>query len=61
MEEAPDCRYDSLKIIDGANKTELCGYHLPPLFISKDNRLVLNFITDGSITRKGFLITYETV
>ncbi|NXY67496.1 CUBN protein, partial [Glareola pratincola] len=67
--EAPSaqaCRYDYVKLYDGDNENEnlvgtFCGSTVPAPFLSTRNSLTVKFITDNSVEREGFNVTYTTV
>ncbi|XP_053565459.1 embryonic protein UVS.2-like isoform X2 [Bombina bombina] len=64
---SPNCMSDYIKIYDGASKTSpvllknSCGSRKRPPLIASANTMLLEFVTDGSLTRKGFKATYTTV
>ena len=60
VEYHPKCLYDSVKIYNGnealsatLNKT-LCGQTIPYQYISSGSSLVLKFVTDHVVQKKGF-------
>jgi hypothetical protein len=61
MEEL--CNYDSLSIYDGSELLEkLCGYQTEvKTFLFSTSRITLLFETDGSLSYKGFELTYAAV
>lgn len=59
------CRYDNLKIYDGANNTSpligtFCGTLSPGRIVSTGSMLHLEFISDFSNSAKGFFANYTT-
>ncbi|XP_066556552.1 trypsin-2 [Amia ocellicauda] len=58
LEESSDCGYDSLTVFGDVEEREeiatLCGTSIPVPVLSYDNVMVLQFISDGSISYKGF-------
>lgn len=66
-EETPRCQFDYLRFYDGASESNTlmkngtyCGKELPPTLHSSGDTLLIKFVTDASITRPGFAITYTT-
>ncbi|KAI4871253.1 hypothetical protein NFI96_019773 [Prochilodus magdalenae] len=58
-----NCSHDAVEILDGDNFEaprigHYCGTDLPHPVTSFSNALVVNFVTDISVTRKGFRATY---
>uniref|UniRef100_A0A8C0FEB1 Cubilin n=1 Tax=Bubo bubo TaxID=30461 RepID=A0A8C0FEB1_BUBBB len=65
-QSAQTCRYDYVKLYDGDNENAnlvgtFCGSTVPAPFLSTHNSLTLKFITDNSVEREGFNVTYATV
>ena len=61
VQETTNCANDSLIItdIDAGNVTYvLCGNNLPGDVMSSGNGLSVVFMTDSSVTKNGFVITY---
>ncbi|KAK2186567.1 hypothetical protein NP493_195g01015 [Ridgeia piscesae] len=61
VEDSNDCANDSVVVTDshaGDVTYTMCGNNLPGDVTSSDNNLLVVFKTDGSETRRGFLITY---
>ncbi|KAF7649891.1 hypothetical protein LDENG_00134410 [Lucifuga dentata] len=58
LEESERCLYDSLTVLGDVEGTEeiavLCGGGLPPPVLSFNSVMVLQFISDHSITHRGF-------
>lgn len=66
-EETPRCQFDYLRFYNGASESNTlmkngtyCGKELPPTLHSSGDTLLIKFVTDASITRPGFAITYTT-
>ncbi|XP_063985313.1 cubilin homolog [Diachasmimorpha longicaudata] len=64
MESSSDCRYDYLEIRNGAHSTspligKYCGDDIPATINSFTNFLYLKFKSDGSISGRGFEITWD--
>ncbi|KAG9276492.1 cubilin [Astyanax mexicanus] len=58
-----NCSHDAVEILDGDNSDapsvgRYCGNDVPHPVTSFSNALVVNFVTDASVTRKGFRATY---
>ncbi|KAK3802337.1 hypothetical protein RRG08_010589, partial [Elysia crispata] len=65
LERAYNCRYDSLFIYDGNSRGasrlgRLCGQTLPYPITASGNVMYIEFSTDGSVTRPGFLAQWST-
>uniref|UniRef100_A0A0F8AH39 Cubilin n=1 Tax=Larimichthys crocea TaxID=215358 RepID=A0A0F8AH39_LARCR len=59
-----NCSHDAVKILDGDNYQApsigcYCGTEIPHPVTSYSNSLVVNFISDHSISKKGFRATYS--
>ena len=59
------CKYDRLEIFDGNSSTapllqNHCGLATPGVTFSSSNRLLVVFVTDGSVTKNGFSISVKT-
>ncbi|XP_070842448.1 cubilin [Chaetodon trifascialis] len=59
-----NCSHDVVKILDGDNYQapsigHYCGFEMPYPVTSFSNSLVINFISDHSVSRKGFRATYS--
>ncbi|XP_029134023.2 cubilin [Labrus bergylta] len=59
-----DCTHDSVNILDGDNYQApsigtYCGSEIPHPVTSFSNSLVVNFISDYSVSKKGFRATYS--
>ena len=64
VESESSCAYDSVSIFDGDTTNDpslarYCGYDIPTPVVTSGNTGTLLFVTDGSSTRGGFLVTYE--
>ncbi|XP_037612385.1 cubilin [Sebastes umbrosus] len=58
-----NCSHDAVEILDGDNYQapsigRYCGFEIPHPVTSFSNSLVVNFVTDSSVSRKGFRATY---
>ncbi|XP_066938622.1 deleted in malignant brain tumors 1 protein-like isoform X2 [Macrobrachium rosenbergii] len=62
---SPQCPFDYVRIWDYATGLSLtgriCGSSIPPSFTSHGNSVVVTFISDGSVTLKGFRLRFEAV
>ncbi|KAL2085662.1 hypothetical protein ACEWY4_018982 [Coilia grayii] len=66
LEQSSNCRYDYVKIYDGDSASyplvgTYCGNIIPASFLSTGNFLTFQFVTDGSVNRRGFNATYTVV
>ena len=61
VEEHSTCLYDYVEIRDGHGKWTLCGGKTPTSILSARNKVWIRFVTDGSISNKGFKLEYTTV
>ncbi|XP_056423224.1 adhesion G-protein coupled receptor G6 isoform X3 [Hyla sarda] len=62
VEEAQGCMYDSLSINNGESVSKFCGITAKGLsFNSTGNVMIITFVSDFSIQKKGFSITYNIV
>lgn len=64
LESSSACRYDYVKVYDGDSTNfplvgTYCGNLIPASFLSSSNFLVIHFVSDGSINRRGFNATYK--
>ncbi|XP_078540684.1 astacin-like metalloendopeptidase [Lissotriton helveticus] len=65
LQSSPNCASDYLTIYDGNNKTapvllsKACGTRQLQPFTSTGNEMLLEFVTDGSITASGFKASYS--
>ncbi|XP_068115999.1 astacin-like metalloendopeptidase [Hyperolius riggenbachi] len=63
----PSCSSDYIKIYDGPSKASpllagrTCGSSLPPPVVSSSRHLLMEFITDSTVTGSGFQASYESV
>ncbi len=55
------CVYDSVQIIDGSTRRTYCGGVLPPPYQSKNNSLIVKFVSDSSVVSTGFYLRYQAV
>ncbi|XP_069625291.1 adhesion G-protein coupled receptor G6 isoform X4 [Ranitomeya imitator] len=62
VEEAQNCMYDSLSINNGETISRFCGITAKGLsFNSTRDVMIITFVSDFSIQKKGFSITYNIV
>ncbi|XP_073413809.1 adhesion G-protein coupled receptor G6 isoform X3 [Dendrobates tinctorius] len=62
VEEAQNCMYDSLSINNGEAVSKFCGITAKGLsFNSTRDVMIITFVSDFSIQKKGFSITYNIV
>ncbi|XP_073528853.1 adhesion G-protein coupled receptor G6 isoform X7 [Phyllobates terribilis] len=62
VEEAQNCMYDSLSINNGETISKFCGITAKGLsFNSTGDVMIITFVSDFSIQKKGFSITYNIV
>ncbi|KAM4041383.1 adhesion G-protein coupled receptor G6 isoform 2-T2 [Anomaloglossus baeobatrachus] len=62
VEEAQNCMYDSLSINNGETVSKFCGITAKGLsFNSTGDVMIITFVSDFSIQKKGFSITYNIV
>ncbi|XP_063299680.1 adhesion G-protein coupled receptor G6 isoform X2 [Pelobates fuscus] len=62
IEEAQNCMYDSLSINNGETTSKFCGITAKGLsFSSIGNEMIITFVSDFSIQKKGFNLTYNQV
>ncbi|XP_078371390.1 tolloid-like protein 2 [Oculina patagonica] len=66
LEYNAQCRYDSVNIFDGQNSyasllSKSCGSSLPPPVYSSGKYIYMQFISDGSVSRKGFVAHYKAL
>nr|BAU68230.1 hatching enzyme [Cynops pyrrhogaster] len=67
LQSSPNCASDYLTIYDGDNKaapvllSKACGTGQLQPFISSGNEMLLEFVTDDSITASGFKASYSNV
>ncbi|KAF7648099.1 hypothetical protein LDENG_00162070 [Lucifuga dentata] len=59
-----DCSHDAVEILDGDNYQapsigRYCGSEIPHPMTSFSNALVVNFVSDHSVSKKGFRATYS--
>ncbi|XP_047658032.1 ovochymase-2 isoform X2 [Tachysurus fulvidraco] len=58
LEESEGCRYDSLSVFGDFEAREqivvLCGQSIPPPVLSFGRVMVVHFLTDNSVTARGF-------
>ncbi|XP_031467853.1 bone morphogenetic protein 1-like [Phasianus colchicus] len=63
IERHDSCAYDYLEVRDGASESDaligrFCGYEKPDDIKSSSNRLWLKFVSDGSINKAGFAVSF---
>ncbi|BFZ01255.1 hypothetical protein BsWGS_04294 [Bradybaena similaris] len=64
LESEPNCYYDVVFVYNGQDDTDpvqgkYCGIEIPDTIISSSNYLLVNFLSDYVVTRKGFSATYK--
>ena len=60
IEQNTNCSYDELYIVDGSGMSySICGYQRPSDIYAWDS-LTIRFKTDGSVTERGFFLSYFT-
>ncbi|CAG2250885.1 Transmembrane protease serine 4,Transmembrane protease serine 6,Trypsin-1,Coagulation factor XI,Transmembrane protease serine 2,Serine protease 27,Plasminogen,Serine protease 55,CUB and peptidase domain-containing protein 1,Plasma kallikrein,Trypsin-2,Prostasin,Tryptase gamma,Trypsin-3,Chymotrypsin-like elastase family member 2A,Anionic trypsin,Trypsin,Anionic trypsin-2,Chymotrypsin-like elastase family member 1,Cationic trypsin,Tryptase delta,Trypsin-10,Transmembrane protease serine 11C,Transmembrane prot len=60
IEYESDCLYDALTITNDNSINTFCGQSKPKDILSKTNTIMLTFITDHTMSGKGFNISYTT-
>ena len=63
VESSSSCQYDKLQIFEGKSsvpKATLCGSGAKT-YTSRGNKVFMRFTSDGSVTKRGFYGTYQTV
>ncbi|KAM6900418.1 cubilin [Xenentodon cancila] len=60
----PSCNLDFVEIRDGGYETspligKFCANQGPPVLVSHSNRLWVRFLSDGSVTRRGFFAYWD--
>lgn len=63
VEKHDSCVYDYVEILDGHYPDspvigKFCGYSLPPDIHSTGNKLLVKFVSDGSVQKPGFSAAY---
>ena len=63
IERHDSCAYDYLEVRDGGSESaaligRFCGYEKPDDIKSTSNRLWLKFVSDGSINKAGFAVSF---
>ncbi|BES88254.1 CUB domain [Nesidiocoris tenuis] len=63
VEKHDNCVYDYVEILDGHSADsrvigKFCGYKLPPDVQSSGNKLLIKFVSDGSVQKGGFSAAY---
>ena len=63
IERHDSCAYDYLEVRDGGSESgaligRFCGYEKPDDIKSASNRLWLKFVSDGSINKAGFAVSF---
>ena len=62
MQESSGCSNDSVSLTDTATGIELfklCGHQVPHDVMSSNNEMTVVFTSDSSVTKSGFVISYE--
>ena len=57
-----NCNYDSINIIEmlsNSSRGKFCGDETPPV-VSTRGGMLINFITDSSVPKKGFKLEWTT-
>lgn len=62
MEEHPDakCPYDNVGVVAGDHNDHYCGKTLPMNITSTSNTMKVTFLTDASLSMKGFFARFHT-
>lgn len=61
IEKHDNCSYDFIEMRDGASKEligRFCGFDVPPNLTSRSNRMLVRFLSDGSVEKTGFTATF---
>lgn len=63
IENHDNCVYDYVEVRDGHNNDSpligvYCGYKIPPDIKSTGNKLLVKFVSDGSVQKAGFSATF---
>lgn len=63
IENHDNCVYDYVEVRDGHNADSpligvYCGYKIPPDIKSTGNKLLVKFVSDGSVQKAGFSATF---
>ncbi|CAH2326743.1 embryonic -like isoform X1 [Pelobates cultripes] len=67
VQSSPGCVSDYIKIYDGPSKTSpllldrSCGSGVVPLLMSSASQMLIEFVSDGSLSATGFKATYTSV
>ncbi len=66
LEDHSQCSFDSVNIFDGQNSnasllSKRCGSSLPQPVNSSGRYIYMQFTSDGSVTKKGFVAHYRTL
>uniref|UniRef100_A0A2C9KBX8 Metalloendopeptidase n=1 Tax=Biomphalaria glabrata TaxID=6526 RepID=A0A2C9KBX8_BIOGL len=66
LEASGECQYDSVAVYDGDSDTApslgvFCGKSVPPKIMSSKNVLFLHFLTDNTVSRKGFQLNFRCI
>ncbi|CAH2325878.1 novel hatching enzymes [Pelobates cultripes] len=65
VQPSPSCESDYINIYDGASRSSpvllqrFCGEENPPPLMSSSNVMLVEFISDGNLTGKGFKASYR--
>ena len=64
IEDSPDCTRDQLTILNGKDSDSLslgsyCGNKLPATIKSSTESVIIKFISDGTVSNKGFSLEYK--
>ena len=62
IESETNCRYDYIQIQNAVLPGRLCGSPTSDsTFYSYNETLIVRFVTDGSVTRRGFIARYTVI
>ena len=64
VEMHPSCNYDKVLVYDGRESNVIllgsfCGYNTPSPIYATGGKMLVKFISDGSVARKGFNATFK--
>eukprot|EP00112_Aurelia_sp_Birch-Aquarium-sp1_P021898 Seg6.5 transcript_id=Seg6.5/GoldUCD/mRNA.D3Y31 product=Ovochymase-1 protein_id=Seg6.5/GoldUCD/D3Y31 len=60
LEAEDSCNFDYVEIVDPSTGTsrKYCGSNKPPMQISRENSIIVNFKSDGGVQDKGFFASF---
>nr|XP_033784661.1 embryonic protein UVS.2-like [Geotrypetes seraphini] len=67
VQSSPGCASDYVRVYDGDSRISpvlldrACGTWMLPLMIASANKMLVEFVTDGSVTASGFKASYTSV